>query len=303
VWRDPEVRGVLRKAGHAVLQAAFFATELLTILLLTSRVAGGTVALQVALNFYALPIALVATPIGLALLPELSSHLTARRTEEFGRSLREGLLTALFLAIPAALGLLLLADPLARVVASGAMARGDGAGLIAAALSALAVGLVGQTASFVATQGCYARGATLAPLRWMGIQTVVCLLLSALAVATAEGPGLVRAAAAAYACASLVGAGGLVLSTVPVPLSTALPWMGRTVAGAVVMVPVVLWSTHLVEQLVPGRTGALLAVLTGRVAGVTAFAAVQTLLRSPELRWLRAGAARRRVPSAGEELA
>ena len=43
-----------------------FAVVLL-VMLLASRVAGGAVALQVGLNFYALPIALVTTPIGLAI--------------------------------------------------------------------------------------------------------------------------------------------------------------------------------------------------------------------------------------------
>ena len=70
-WRDPEVRDVVRRAVLSVLQAALLALQMLVLLLLAGRAAGGTVALQMVFNFYALPIELVATPVGLALIPRL----------------------------------------------------------------------------------------------------------------------------------------------------------------------------------------------------------------------------------------
>ena len=70
-WRDPEVRAVLRRAVRSVGQAGMLALQMLALLLVANRVEG-TVAVQIALNFYYLPIAIVATPVALALLPRLS---------------------------------------------------------------------------------------------------------------------------------------------------------------------------------------------------------------------------------------
>ena len=92
---------------------------MLTLLLLASRVAGGTVALQMALNFYYLPVALVATPVGLALLPRLSRLHRDEDRGPFGEAFVGGLGLALFLAVPAAVGYLLLAGPVAHVVLAG----------------------------------------------------------------------------------------------------------------------------------------------------------------------------------------
>ncbi len=64
--------GTIRRALRSVAQAGLLALQLLALLLVSNRVAGGTVAIQMALNFYYLPIALAATPVALALLPRLS---------------------------------------------------------------------------------------------------------------------------------------------------------------------------------------------------------------------------------------
>ena len=288
-WRDPEVRDLLRRTSHAVAQAALLATQILLILLLSSRIAGGTVALQVALHFYALPIALVATPLGLALLPELSSHAGGNRTAAFQRTLSQGLSLGLFMVIPAAVGCVLLSRPIANVVASGQMGTASGAVMIAGALSALALGLIGQTVFFILTQACYATGNTAVPLRCMAIQAAVCLVLGACAVAMTQGPSLVHAVAGAYAVASLVGGGCLLVRTVPVSVRKALAWTGRAVAAVVVMVPSVLSVTALAEAAIPGRGGSIAALIAGSMVGVTVFVGVQALFRASELRWLRTG--------------
>ena len=184
--RDPEVVVVVRRAVRSLAQAGLLALQMLTLLLLASRVAGGTVALQMALNFYYLPVALVATPVGLALLPRLSRLHRDEDRGPFEEAFVGGLGPALFLAVPAAVGYLLLAGPVAHVVLAREMSSEAGFLMLSGSLAALSLGLVGQTCFFVATQAAYARGDT-RTLVSMAIQAAVCLALCTGAVLSASG--------------------------------------------------------------------------------------------------------------------
>ena len=208
-WRDPEVVVVVRRAVRSLAQAGLLALQMLTLLLLASRVAGGTVALQMALNFYYLPVALVATPVGLALLPRLSRLHRDEDRGPFGEAFVAGLGLALFLAVPAAVGYLLLAGPVAHVVLAGQMSSEAGFLMLSGSLAALSLGLVGQTCFFVATQAAYARGDTRTPLVSMAIQAAVCLALCTGAALSSSGEVAVVLLGGSYAVASLVGGGHL----------------------------------------------------------------------------------------------
>src|SRR6185437_4865796 len=71
-WRDPEVQVVVRRTLPSLGQASLLALQVLTLMALANRLAGGIVAFQISLNFYYLAIALGATPVALSLLPRLS---------------------------------------------------------------------------------------------------------------------------------------------------------------------------------------------------------------------------------------
>jgi putative peptidoglycan lipid II flippase len=298
-WRDPEVRDVVRRAVLSVLQAALLALQMLVLLLLAGRAAGGTVALQMVFNFYALPIELVATPVGLALIPRLSRlHRERRADGAFRETYREGLQLALFLAVPAAVGYLLLAGPIAHAIAVGAMATPAGLGMMTGALLAIAPGIVGQTAFYVSLQAAYARQDTRTPLKAMAVQTAVCLTL-ALATLALPGEQAVQYLGAAYAVGALVG--GLYLTRAvcvrsELPARRLLPLARRLTLGALAMSVPVLLVAEVVPAGVPGRAGVVLALLVGSLVGLVVYLAVQLALRSPELAALRSGV--RRTPDA-----
>jgi putative peptidoglycan lipid II flippase len=178
-WRQPEVVKIIGRSLRAATQAGLLAVQMLALLVLASRVGGGSVAIQMGLNFYFLPIALIATPVGLALLPRLSRlHIKGDRIE-FGRVFIDGLTLALFLAIPAAVGYVVLAEPLARALSAGQMNTPFALHMITASIAALALGLIGQTIFFVSTQAAYSRGDTRTPLRSMFLQAAICLAICA----------------------------------------------------------------------------------------------------------------------------
>ena len=289
-WRDPEVVVVVRRAVRSLAQAGLLALQMLTLLLLASRVAGGTVALQMALNFYYLPVALVATPVGLALLPRLSRLHRDEDRGPFGEAFVGGLGLALFLAVPAAVGYLLLAGPVAHVVLAGQMSSEAGFLMLSGSLAALSLGLVGQTCFFVATQAAYARGDTRTPLVSMAIQAAVCLALCAGAALSSSGEVAVVLLGGSYAVASLVGGGHLLRRVLVVHAGGGhglLRSFGRVLVGALLMTgPVAL----VVRGLVPadgGRAAWFLALVLGGLVGVAVFFGSQVLLRSPELASLR----------------
>ena len=289
-WAVPEVRAIIARAVRSMTQAGLLATQTVAMLVVMARVPGGVVALQIALNFYFLPLALIATPVGLAVLPRLARLYQGGELVTFWDAYARGVMLALFLVLPASVGYVVLAQPLARVVGVGQMATPEGYDLVAGALAMLAVGLTGAAVFFITTQASYARDDFGRPLRSMAVQTAVCLALIGLAVALAPEADLVRAVAAAYAVGCLAGATHLFVTMTAGARAAArccLRAGGRVLLGSIAMLPVVLVVVLTVTHLVPGRLGDLLAVLGGSLAGALTFGLSQALLRAPELFWLK----------------
>jgi putative peptidoglycan lipid II flippase len=290
-WDVPEVRAIVARAVRSMVQAGLLATQTVAMLVVLARVPGGVVALQIALNFYFVPLALIATPVGLAVLPRLSRLHHRGDVVTFWDAYARGVTLALFLLVPASVGYIALAGPLARVVGVGQMATSHGFDLIAGALAMLSVGLVGAAVFFISTQACYARDDSRRPLRSMALQTGVCLALIGMAVLLTSEGDLVRAVAGAYAVGCLAGAAHLfATSTVDARKAArrCLRAAGRVLLGTVAMLPALVPVMLLVEHHVPGRAGALLTVVAGSLCGALAFLGVQALLHAPELGYLRA---------------
>lgn len=290
-WRDPEVRTVIRRASRSLMQAGLLAVQVLVLLLVSSRVAGGTVAMQIALNFYHLPLALAAAPVALALLPRLARLQDREQRGSFAEAYTRAIALAVFLVTPAAFGYIVLSEALAHSVAAGQMNTGAGVALVAGSLAAISLGLVGETFFVVSTQAAYSRGDAGMPLRSMSLQAVVCLALAVPAFLV-DDERIVTVLGAAYAAAALTG--GLHLysrvrrSCGPTP-QRLWPSLLRIGLAVAVMVPVVYVAAELATSLVDGRPGWILAVLVGSLSGAVTYGLVHLLLRSAELGWLLDG--------------
>ena len=290
-WRDPEVRAVIGRANRSLLQSGLLAAQLLLLLVVASRVAGGTVAMQISFNFYHLPLALAAAPVSLALLPRLARLENRSERQGFADAFVRAVGLAVFLVTPAAFGYIVLADPLAHSIAAGQMGSGAGVAMVAASLAAVALGLVGETFFVVSTQAAYSRGDAGLPLVSMALQSVACFALAVPALLV-EGQGVVAVLGGAYALASLVGGLHLfvrVRRSCGESSQRLWPSMLRVAAAVAVMVPVVHVCADLVTSAVAGRTGWVLAVVVGSLAGALSSGAVHLALRSSELSWLLEG--------------
>ena len=284
-WRDEQLRELIRQIRPSLGYTALNVVRLFTILVVANRVAGGIVAFQLALNFFYFPVAVGARPVAVALLPRLARlfHDTADRL--FRDELVRGLALALFLTVPAAVAIGVLASPLARAVALGEMATTTGRTMIVASLTTLSFGLVGEGVFVVATNACYARRDATSPFRSSVVRTAIVLcgmgvafLLSGTAVLVALGVTL--------SVSNLVGAAHLAnrlrrqLGPGDERLAPSLKRAGM--ASALMAVPAWIIANG-VPRIVPGRPGNLLGIAAAVVVGLAAFVGAQRSWRSPEL--------------------
>lgn len=302
-WRDPEVRTVISRANRALLQSGMLAAQVLLLLVLASRVAGGTVALQISMNFYHLPLALAAAPVGLALLPRLSRLGDGSQDQVFADAFSRAVTLALFLVVPAALGYVVLAVPLAETVAAGQMGTTAGVAMVAGSLAAISLGLIGETLFVVSTQAAYSRGQVGVPLASMALQTAVCVAV-AVPVLLTDQDRVVPLLGGAYAVAALVGGVHLytrVRRSCGPTGHRLTPSLVRITVAALVMAPVAGLAARLATWLVDGRAGQVAAVLAGTLCGAVVYGLVHLLLRSTELTWLVEGLRSKRAgaPAAG----
>ncbi len=293
-WRDPQVRAVVRRALPALAQAALAALQLGALLVVADRVAGGVVAFQLATSFYFLPIAVGATPVALSLVPRLSRMIAPGQAPVFRDTYVRGLVFASFLVIPAATAYAVLARPLAGAIAFGRFSASGGAGLLAASLTGLAPGIIGETLFLVTTYACYARQDTTHPLRGMIIQTVVCAGVIA-ACLQMHGPALLTALGLGLSAGSTAAALYLVHHLrrgLPPGGEPALrPLLRTIVCSAIMIVPAWGTATFLASRL-DTATGHVVAMLAASGIGAIVYFALQAALHAPQMTWV-AGALRR----------
>jgi putative peptidoglycan lipid II flippase len=290
-WRDPEVLVVVRRAIPSLAQAGLVALQVMTLLALANRVPGGVTAFQISLNFYFLAIAMGATPVALSLLPRLARMNVPGATADFTDTLVRGISLGFFVAIPAAVGYVALAWPVAHAISVGRMNTPEGVAMVAGSLAALAVAIVAQTVFMIATYASYARLDTRSPLRAMVVQAVTCMSLAAFAL-LAHGTAVLVILGSAFSASILVAAVNLMLrlrTNLVRGAARLVPSTLKIVFGAAVMAgPAALTATAITHSL--GRPlGPGLAILAATAVGATVYIALQAALHTPELTWLSGG--------------
>jgi len=159
---DPRVHAVLRHSGWGVVLHTGAGLLLGAAIIAGSAVEGGVVAYQVGWVFFLAPYAVLAQPIHTAILPELVAEARDHDLARFRASVRWALERMALLVLPVSGAMVALALPAMRTVSFGA-AVGEGPGLLAAALAALAVGLLPYGAFLLLARGYYALGDSRTP--------------------------------------------------------------------------------------------------------------------------------------------
>jgi putative peptidoglycan lipid II flippase len=129
-------------------------------------------------RLFQLPLGVIGVAIGVVLLPELSRKLRAGDNEEAMRVQNRALELSLFLTLPAAVALALLAAPIYHTLFEHGAFRREDTLAVAPALAAYAVGLPAFCAIKVFQPSFYAREDTRTPMFFAIISVIVNLVVS-----------------------------------------------------------------------------------------------------------------------------
>ncbi len=256
-------------ASLVVIPAQLF---LLASLVVAGRVPGGVVACQIGFTLFLLPHALLGHPIATVTYPRLAALWARNDTEGVRREAGRGLTTGLLLTAPAAALLAALAPWIVRILSVGALARGAGPTVVAAALAGYAVGLTAYSWSLFVTRVSYATG----DVRMPGLAALgagACGALVLVTAATGANTGTLRWIGLAHSVMAAVMVGVIVTVLVRrgVLLLDAKHWIVGAAGAAVGGL-----AARLVADAVDGTTriGATATVLCAALVGLTIYAAV-----------------------------
>ncbi len=195
---SPDVRKFLKilgpsALGSGVVQVNLFIGSMIASLLPT----GGVAILTYADRLCQLPISVIGTAMGTALLPILSRQIRSGEIAKAKTCLRESLELSLLLSVPAAIGLVVLADPLITIFfVHGKFDAGSGA-LTAATLKMFSLGLPAYILVKVFSATFFAQKAPKVPLVTGALTVIIDVVLSLLLIEDfgAAGIGIATAAA------------------------------------------------------------------------------------------------------------
>jgi putative peptidoglycan lipid II flippase len=298
-WRDREVWALLRLAVPSMGYASLSVARYFCLLVVAGAVSGGVVALTIAYAFYQLPVALTARPVAQAALPALSRAHQRADDLDYGETFSRALGLALFLAVPAAVGYVLLSGPLATAVAFGEMASPEGRELLRYCLLGISLGVVGEAALSFGTQAAYARRDGRRPLRAVALRTVLAVAGMLGSLALVEGAALLFAIGFSVAVSDLITGALLcwmILRPLPRPSTSLVRMVIRTGSASLAMIPVVL-PLVVIAGPQRGQAGSVVLVLVAGAVGAATYLAVQWALHSPEIAGLLSLVGRGRTPS------
>jgi putative peptidoglycan lipid II flippase len=205
-FRDPDVREILRLMGPGTLGlAAVQINVFVNTYLATTQQQGAVSWLSYAFRLMYLPIGLFGVSIATAALPDISKQATAADRGPMRNTISSGLRLMLMLNVPAAIGLISLANPIVELLLErGAFGPQDTAAT-AAALMFYAPGLLGYSAVKIASPSFYSLGDSRTPVTVGVVAVVANLALNLMLVRVLGYKGL----ALGTALAALFNAGAL----------------------------------------------------------------------------------------------
>jgi putative peptidoglycan lipid II flippase len=282
----PQIRVLLRRMAPGLVGAGVTQLNLAVDVIIASLLPPGTVSvLYYADRVQQLPLGVIGTAVGTALLPLLSRQVRAGEAADALGTLNRAIEYALFLTLPAALALIVAAWPIIWVLFGHGAFTAQDTRLSAAALAAYAVGLPAFVLVKVLAPGFFARGDTATPVK-IGLAAValnLALNVAFMRPLQSMGPALATSLAAIFNVAIL----GTVLARrgllrLDRPLLQRVP---RMLAAALVMAAALAAFDHALFAR-PTLAGAakVLALAALVATGLAAYAAALQLLGAYDIR-------------------
>jgi putative peptidoglycan lipid II flippase len=165
-WRDPAVRRVLALMLPVVLGSSVAQINLLIDTLIASFLPAGSISwLYYSDRLMEFPLGVIGIALGTVILPSLSEHHARASPDAFAATLDWALRLVLVVALPAALGLALLARPLLATIFFGGEFTAADVGMTTVSLQAFAPGLLGFVLVKVLSPAYFARQDARTPVK------------------------------------------------------------------------------------------------------------------------------------------
>ncbi len=300
--RDRRLQRMLLLMGPGTLGLAATQVNLfVNTLLATSQGTGAVSWLTYAFRVMYLPIGLFGISIATAVLPAAARHVAVDDTKAVRETVSRGMTLMLVLNIPATFGLVALASPIVRLLFERGRFLPSDTAATAAALQFYAIGLVGYSATRLASPVFYALGRSRVPVA-VSTASMAINVIGALLLVRAAG---FRGLALATSLAALANGGALLmllhnhlrgLDSRRLASTTV-----RVCAASVVMAGVAAEVERLLTALAPGphvmmQVARVVIAIGAGVASLVAMAKVLRIAEFDEARAVAWGWARKFFP-------
>jgi putative peptidoglycan lipid II flippase len=173
-FRDRRLREVLRLMGPATLGVAAAQVNLLVTTFLATAIPGVATALTYAFRLIYMPIGIVGVSVATAAIPELARQASAEAYAEMRQTLSAGVRLMLMFAVPATIGLMVLAYPIVELIFERGQFGPDSTTLTAGALFYYGPAVIGYSIVKIASPTLY----SLRDARTPAIVSIVSIFLN-----------------------------------------------------------------------------------------------------------------------------
>lgn len=170
-FSDPGVKRVMRLMGPALIGTSAIQVKVLVDIFVVSGIEGGQSWLSYSFRLMQFPIGVFGVAIGTAAIPTLSRLASEDNIVKFRETLSDAIKLVFLLTIPAACGLVVLGEPIVALLYQGGPFRAFDTNMVAWALAAYSVGLVGYAAIKVLSPSFYAMDDARTPM-YISIATI-----------------------------------------------------------------------------------------------------------------------------------
>lgn len=155
-FQDEGVRRVMRLMAPAIIGTSAVQVKVVVDTIVASGIEGGASWLSYAFRLMQFPIGVFGVAIGTAAIPTLSRLASQQDLDKFRSTLADAMKLVFLLAIPSACGLVVLGDPIVRLIYERGEFKPFDTDMVAWALTAYSVGLAGYAAIKVLSPAFYA---------------------------------------------------------------------------------------------------------------------------------------------------
>ena len=279
--RNPAVRRVARLMGPRVLDLAVFHLSLLATTNLASRLGPGRIsALEWGWDAMQLPETIIGTAFGLVAFPTMAELAARQDRDGLRHTLGESLRTVLALAVPAAVGLILLGRPLLALLYQRGEFDAAATEMVYVALRFYALGLAGHACLELVARTFFASQDTVTPL-----------FLAIASAAASIGLGILLMQPLDYAGLALANSLAVTGEVIALLYILRRRWgnvegrqlltaLGRVLAASLVMGGAIILTTQAAER---GGFSPALALAVSGIAGVVVYFLAVRLLKVREI--------------------